>query len=42
MEVIYSTEAIKDIEFWKKSGNAITQKKIQQLLKAIEEDPFKE
>jgi toxin YoeB len=40
MEIIYSDEALKDIEYWKKSGNKIVQRKIQQLLDAIEEDPF--
>ncbi len=40
MEIIYSDEALKDIEYWKKSGNKIIQKKIQQLLDAIEENPF--
>ncbi|WP_158990931.1 Txe/YoeB family addiction module toxin [Mucilaginibacter sp. L196] len=40
MEIIYSEEAQKDIEYWKRSGNKIIQKKITQLLNAIEEDPF--
>ena len=40
MEIIYSEEAQRDIEHWKKSGNKIIQKKIQQLLNAIEENPF--
>lgn len=40
MEIIYSEEAQFDIEYWKKSGNKIIQKKIQQLLRAIEENPF--
>jgi toxin YoeB len=40
MEIIYSEEAQHDIEYWKKSGNKIIQKKIQQLLTAIEENPF--
>jgi toxin YoeB len=40
MEIIYSEEAQHDIEYWKKSGNKIIQKKIQQLLNAIEENPF--
>jgi toxin YoeB len=30
MEIIYSEEAQKDIEYWEKSGNKILQKKIQQ------------
>jgi toxin YoeB len=40
MEIIYSDEAQRDIEYWKKSGNKIIQKKIQQLLNSIEETPF--
>ncbi len=40
MEIIYSDEAQQDIQFWRKSGNKIIQKKIQQLLVAIEENPF--
>ncbi len=40
MEIIYSDEAQQDIEYWKKSGNKIIQKKIQLLLNAIEENPF--
>jgi toxin YoeB len=40
MEIIYSDEAQRDIEYWKKSGNKIIQKKIQQLLTSIEENPF--
>ena len=40
MEIIYSDEAKKDIAYWKKSGNKIIQKKIQQLLDAIDENPF--
>ena len=40
MEIIYSHEAQKDIAYWKKSGNKVIQKKIQQLLIAIGENPF--
>lgn len=40
MEIIYSEEAQKDIEFWKKSGNKTIQNKIQQLLFAIQATPF--
>ncbi|MGF7074582.1 Txe/YoeB family addiction module toxin [Mucilaginibacter sp. 3215] len=40
MEIIYSEESQKDIQFWKKSGNKIIQNKIQQLLNAISQDPF--
>jgi len=40
MEIIYSDEAQRDIAYWRKSGNVIVQKKIMQLLSAIEENPF--
>ncbi|HEY0245661.1 MAG TPA: Txe/YoeB family addiction module toxin [Mucilaginibacter sp.] len=40
MEIIYSDEAQEDIEYWKRSGNKIIQKKIQQLVEAIKENPF--
>jgi toxin YoeB len=40
MEIIYSEESQKDIQFWKKSGNKSIQNKIQQLLSAISRDPF--
>jgi toxin YoeB len=35
MEIIYSEEAQRDIDYWKKSGNKVIQKKIQQLLYSI-------
>ncbi|PWK72965.1 toxin YoeB [Mucilaginibacter oryzae] len=40
MEIVYSEESQKDVLYWKKSGNQIIQKKIQQLINAISEDPF--
>lgn len=40
MEVIYSPKAINDLMFWKKSGNKVIQKKIEQLIIAIQENPF--
>ena len=40
MEIIYSDEAQRDIKYWKKSGNKAVQKKIQELLNAIENNPF--
>ncbi|WP_293300578.1 Txe/YoeB family addiction module toxin [Pedobacter sp. UBA4863] len=40
MEIFYYDEAIADLQFWKKSGNKIIQKKIEQLILAIQEDPF--
>lgn len=40
MEIIYSDEAQRDIEFWKKSGNTTIQKKILDLITAIERTPY--
>ena len=40
MEIVYSDEAQKDINFWKKSGNKAVQQKIQQLLNSIKEAPY--
>lgn len=40
MEVIFSPKAINDLAYWKKSGNKIIQKKINQLIIAIQENPF--
>lgn len=40
MEVIYAPKAVADLAYWKKSGNKRVQKKIQQLITAIKENPF--
>lgn len=40
MEMIYSKQATKDLEFWKKSGNKMVQNKISELLKNIIQSPF--
>jgi toxin YoeB len=41
METIkFTTEALTDLEYWKKSGNIIILKRIRQLLQAIENDPY--
>ena len=40
MEIIISNKAKKDLEFWSKSGNKIILKKISELLRAIQENPF--
>lgn len=40
MEVIYSPKAIEHLKYWKKSGNIAIQKKIEQLIIAIQENPF--
>ena len=40
MEIIFSNKAKKDLEFWSKSGNKNILKKISELLRAIQENPF--
>jgi len=40
MEVIYKSEALADIDFWKKSGNKIVQKKITSLIDDICAHPY--
>lgn len=40
MEVIYTPQAVDDLNFWKKSGNKVVQKKIQKLILAIMETPY--
>ena len=40
MEIIFSSKAKKDLEFWYKSGNKSIIKKISELLRAIQENPF--
>ncbi len=39
MEILFTQEALADIEYWKKSGNAGAIKRIQVLLKSIQETP---
>ena len=39
MEIGYTDEALKDISYWKKSGDKIIQNKIQKLIIAIQENP---
>ncbi|RYY06118.1 MAG: Txe/YoeB family addiction module toxin [Sphingobacteriaceae bacterium] len=40
MEIVYSSRAIKDLEFWNKSGNKQIQKKIFELISDIIKHPF--
>lgn len=40
MEIIYTPQAVEDLQSWKKSGNKIIQKKIQTLILSILETPF--
>ena len=41
MKIEYVDDSLLDIRFWKKSGNKAIQKKIDQLILAILENPFK-
>ncbi|GGE66966.1 hypothetical protein GCM10011413_36930 [Pedobacter psychrotolerans] len=41
MEIQYVDDSLLDIKFWKKSDNKVIQKKIEQLILAILEDPFR-
>lgn len=38
--VVFSEKAQNDLKFWNKSGNKAIVKKISQLIKAIQADPF--
>jgi len=41
METIkFTSDALADLQYWKKSGNLIILKRIRQLLLAIQNDPF--
>ena len=40
MEVIFKTEALNDLKYWKNSGNKAAQSKIHTLLKEISETPY--
>jgi toxin YoeB len=40
MEIVLSSAASKDREFWKKSGNKQIQKKIEELMIDIQKNPF--
>jgi len=40
MEIQYVDDSLLDIKFWKKSGNKAIQKKIEQLILAIIEEPY--
>ena len=41
MEVVYSSQAIKDLAFWKQSENKQIQKKIDELIIDMIKHPFK-
>jgi toxin YoeB len=40
MEIIYSSDAIEDLKFWKKTGNKAFMKKITSIIISISETPF--
>ena len=40
MEIAFDELALKDLQFWKDSGNIAIQKKIQKLLSDIQESPY--
>ncbi|HEX8462505.1 MAG TPA: Txe/YoeB family addiction module toxin [Segetibacter sp.] len=40
MEIVFSPEALEDLQFWKQSGNIIIQNRISKLLEVIQETPF--
>lgn len=40
MEIVYSLKALEDINYWKKSGKKVVQKKIAALLADIIEHPY--
>ncbi|WP_026903746.1 Txe/YoeB family addiction module toxin [Pedobacter glucosidilyticus] len=40
MEIIFSPRALEDLRYWKKSGHKSIQRKIQELLFAIQKNPF--
>lgn len=40
MEIKFTKKALEHLEFWKKSGNKVVQKKIQLLIEDIMKSPF--
>jgi toxin YoeB len=40
MQIELHEQAIIDLEFWRRSGNKSIQKKIEQLILAIQENPY--
>ncbi|MCX8522523.1 Txe/YoeB family addiction module toxin [Chryseobacterium formosus] len=40
MEIIFSDKAKNDLLFWQKSGNKIILKKISQLIRSIQTNPY--
>lgn len=40
MELIFTPQAAADLDYWKQAANKAIQKKIEQLIMAIQENPF--
>jgi toxin YoeB len=40
MEIEFTLKAEEDVDFWKRSGNKLIQKKIRKLLESIKKNPF--
>ena len=40
MEIIFSPQAVEELQYWKKSGNKIVMDKIKRLLEEIQQTPF--
>ncbi len=41
MEVIFTSRASADLKYWKRTGNVAIQKKINQLIEAIQQYPYR-
>lgn len=41
MEVRYAPKAVENLKYWKETGNKSIRKRIEQLIIAIQENPFK-
>jgi toxin YoeB len=40
MEIIFSSQALQDLQYWKKSGNKIVMEKITRLIEDIQKSPY--
>ena len=40
MEIEFTLKTEEDVDFWKRSGNKLIQKKIRKLLESIKKNPF--
>ena len=39
-EIVYYKQALKDLQYWRSSGNLNAQKKIFEIITALESDPY--